>query len=88
MVKSLFLPLMAEWYDKIKLGEKKTEFREVKPYWSTRLKVRPDVVIFARGYTSERMAFEVKGVSVVPGLGTDLNIDAPVFAIDLGKRIG
>lgn len=30
--------LKKEWYDKIKSGEKTVEYREVKPYWSTRLK--------------------------------------------------
>lgn len=114
MVKNLFLPLQAVWYDKIKSGEKTTEYRKVKPYWMKRLNIEsvdfcnikhdgetvckrgsinwhsglwPDVVIFSRGYTSERMAFEIERISVVPGLGTDLKIDAPVFAIKLGKRI-
>ena len=27
-----------EWFDKIKSGEKKIEYREYKPYWITRIK--------------------------------------------------
>jgi hypothetical protein len=114
MDKNLFLPLAAVWYDKIKSGEKTTEYRELKPYWMKRLNVKsvnilgkknsdgperrpasinwnsglwPDFVIFSRGYTSERICFEISGVSVVPGINSDLKIDAPVFAIKLGKRI-
>lgn len=33
----LIFPLKKEWYDKIKNGEKKIEYREVKPYWTSRL---------------------------------------------------
>lgn len=30
--------LKKEWYEKIKSGCKKVEYREVKPYWTARLK--------------------------------------------------
>ena len=33
----LIFPLKKQWYDKIKTGEKTIEYREVKPYWATRL---------------------------------------------------
>lgn len=32
----LIFPLKKQWYDKIKSGEKTVEYREVKPYWSSR----------------------------------------------------
>lgn len=32
----LIFPLKKEWYEKIKSGEKTVEYREVKPYWTTR----------------------------------------------------
>lgn len=32
----LIFPLKKEWYEKIKSGEKTIEYREVKPYWSSR----------------------------------------------------
>lgn len=32
----LIFPLKKQWYEKIKSGEKKIEYREVKPYWSKR----------------------------------------------------
>ena len=33
----LIFPLKKEWYEKIKSGEKTVEYRELKPYWSSRL---------------------------------------------------
>lgn len=34
----LIFPLKKEWYEKIRNGEKKIEYREVKPYWTVRLR--------------------------------------------------
>lgn len=34
----LVFPLKKEWYEKYKSGEKTVEYREVKPYWTKRLK--------------------------------------------------
>lgn len=36
----IIFPLKKEWYEKIKSGEKKIEYREVKPYWEKRLTVK------------------------------------------------
>lgn len=33
----LIFPLKKEWYEKIRSGEKKIEYREVKPYWMKRV---------------------------------------------------
>lgn len=35
--KILDLPLKKEWYNMIESGEKKEEYREIKPYWIKRL---------------------------------------------------
>lgn len=32
----LILPIKKKWFDMIKSGEKKEEYREIKPYWSKR----------------------------------------------------
>lgn len=32
----LILPIKKKWYDMIFLGEKKEEYREIKPYYETR----------------------------------------------------
>lgn len=36
-MKTLHLVLKAKWYDMIASGEKKEEYREIKPYWKKRL---------------------------------------------------
>lgn len=33
----LILPIKKKWYDMILSGEKKEEYREIKPYWTKRL---------------------------------------------------
>ena len=35
--KTLKLTLCRQWFDLIKSGEKKEEYREIKPYWINRL---------------------------------------------------
>lgn len=60
----LTLPIKKKWFDMIKSGEKKEEYREIKDYWTTRffhhLKstvsyefdiVRSGYVIFKNGYS-------------------------------------
>ena len=37
MSKTLHLVLKAKWYDMIERGEKREEYREIKPYWEKRL---------------------------------------------------
>lgn len=37
MCNTLYLPLKKKWFDMIKSGEKKEEYREIKPYYEKRL---------------------------------------------------
>ena len=37
MNKILHLPLKKQWYNMIESGEKREEYREIKPYWNKRL---------------------------------------------------
>lgn len=62
----LDLPLKAEWYDMIESGEKKEEYREIKPYWIKRLCIRfvckmcdgaPEMVCFIPRYTHVRFRY-------------------------------
>lgn len=34
----LILPIKKKWFDKIQSGEKKEEYREIKPYYTTRFR--------------------------------------------------
>lgn len=56
--KTLYLPLKKQWYEMIERGEKREEYREMKPYWQKRLTGRIDAVSFSYGYTKRRMTFE------------------------------
>ncbi len=51
----LILPIESEWLDMIVAGEKKEEYREIKPYWTARLRNyfksgKPRIVCLRAGY--------------------------------------
>jgi hypothetical protein len=48
-MKILELPLKKEWYNMIESGEKREEYREIKPYWSKRI-VGVDKPLFSHRY--------------------------------------
>jgi len=70
----LVLPIKKKWFDMILSGEKKEEYREIKPYWMTRFKnvfqmypysyipEEDDVqeVIFRNGYSSKAPTFKAR----------------------------
>lgn len=98
MTETLDLVLKGVWYDMIDSGEKKEEYREIKPYWKKRFRrcfkgkwfYSPYTrVRFHRGYTSKYvMCYEVKEFKI--GFGR-VDWGAPahkrVFIIVLGKRL-
>lgn len=47
MTKILYLPLKKQWYDMIESGEKREEYREIKPYWNKRLMGNPVGPLFS-----------------------------------------
>lgn len=64
-MKTLTLSLKKQWFDMIKSGEKKEEYREIKPFWKKRLRSvvlktdlstvyegfqRYDTLVFTLGY--------------------------------------
>lgn len=49
--KTLFLILTRHWFEMIASGEKKEEYREIKPYWTKRLYKKYDTVTFQMGYS-------------------------------------
>lgn len=65
------LVLKGKWYDLIKSGEKKEEYRADTPYWRRRISnfvwslangAGHLVVAFSRGYRKPDMFFELKGI--------------------------
>lgn len=69
-MKILHLTLKKKWFDMIASGEKKEEYREMKPYWEKRLVGKSyDAVSFRNGYTKDApsMTVEIYWISVAFG---------------------
>lgn len=88
----LIFPLKKEWYKKIKNGEKKIEYREVKDYWTKRIFGHNPFTgeytfypfcYFRCGYTRDLIEASIIKVEIINGKDTDLHIDKPVYAIHL-----
>jgi hypothetical protein len=61
----LQLNLAQLWFDQIASGEKRTEYREAKPYWPQRLEGRQyDLIEFRNGYATDafRMLVEFRSL--------------------------
>jgi len=72
-MKILYLTIKKKWFDLIKSGKKKIEYREIKHYWEKRLfegngkKLKHfDYIIFTNGYKkdSPKLKVEYKGLSL------------------------
>ena len=88
MVKILHLTLKKKWFDLIKSGKKKVEYREVKDYWTARLCPvtyikKFDFIVFRNGYgkKSPRIKVEWKGMDYEEFEGK------MCYAIKLGKVV-
>ena len=46
----LTLPIKKKWFDMIKSGEKKEEYREIKPYWTKRFENNLNEVVLNMNY--------------------------------------
>lgn len=86
-MKTLYLPLKKQWYEMIERGEKREEYREMKPYWQKRLTGRIDAVCFSYGYTKRRMTFECAGITTGQGRPEWGAPDHETFIIKLGTRL-
>lgn len=69
----LILPLKRMWFAKIWNGEKRTEYRAVKPYWTKRIGAwiddnTPRFIMFQIGYAKDglRLLVQTTGVDVGP----------------------
>ena len=96
--KVLHLNLKKKWFDMIASGEKKEEYREIKPHWIKRLKdhslTNPkafqhyDVVCFRNGYQKDapEMWVDFKGIRVGKAKSEwSDNWQGLVFIIELGR---
>jgi hypothetical protein len=87
--KPLWLTLKKEWFDMIANGKKKEEYREIKPYWDSRLNKDYDFVIFRNGYAKDAPIMYIHINDIRKGIG-DKKWGAPeyeVYIIELGDII-
>ena len=74
-MKTLHLTLKKKWFDQILAGTKKIEYREIKPYWTTRLFDKAgkpkkfDIIEFRNGYSKDcrKMRVEFKELRINKG---------------------
>ena len=96
-MKILELNLKKKWFDMILSGEKKEEYREIKPYWISRLMDKQtnffrkfDAVRFKNGYSKDAPNFliEFKDICIDYGYsGWGADIGETYFVIKLGNSI-
>lgn len=93
----LIFNLKKEWFEKIKSGEKTHEYREVKPYWKSRLRypihllesgeIKRFPADIVCGYPSKNdfskiIEIEILSIKIVDGKNTDLKLDTDVYDIE------
>lgn len=87
-LKVLHLTLKKEWFDMIASGEKTQEYREIKPYWQSRLVDKHyDIVELRNGYGHNVPKLRMKLDSIRIGVGNPA-WGAPeneVFVLSLSK---
>lgn len=70
-MKILHLTLKKKWFDMIASGEKREEYREIKPYWNGRfVNKKYNVIHFRNGYSKDcpNMFVELKDIKIGTGL--------------------
>lgn len=92
--KTLFLTLKKEFFDQIKCGEKKFEYRDYKKHWIQRLMNTDgtfktyDFILFRNGYHRDapQMTVKFKGIKIIKEKTTWLS-HKKYFEIELGEII-
>lgn len=86
--KILHLTLKKKWFDMIASGEKKEEYREIKPYWNKRLNKKYDLIKFRNGYSKNSPTMLIELKEIVQSLGIiewGAPEAQPVYILRLGK---
>ena len=64
-MKKLHLILKHFWYYMVETGKKTVEYRRNTTFWKRRiLEVKPQIVIFHKGYSKETMTFGISEIKV------------------------
>ena len=85
-MKILDLPLKKEWYNMIESGEKKEEYREIKPFWIKRLtNLNHDSLLFSYRNRYQQIPYkDYTHVRFRYGY-TKKTMTFPITSIDFGK---
>lgn len=87
----LHLTLHRKWFDMILSGQKREEYREMKPYWNLRLaRRRYDAISFRNGYAKDAPQMLVELKEHLSGLGIiewGAPAETPVHILRLGRII-
>lgn len=78
----LILPIKKKWFDMIKSGEKKEEYREVKTYWFTRFKNNID------GLYDEKLVIHLAKGRVIFQNGYQKNAPKIMCKVDITTDLG
>lgn len=87
----LHLTLKKKWFDMIASGEKREEYRELKPYWHKRLMGKGktyDAIKFRNGYSKDSPTMVVELKEICSSLGIvewGAPEGQPVYILRLGK---
>lgn len=93
MSKVLILNLKKEYFNDIKKGDKKFEYRLVKPFWEKRLNKSYDFIEIRLGYpkstdSDKILKFKWNGFNEIELLHKEFGSDpVKVFAIDLSEKV-
>ena len=68
-MKVLHMTLKKKWFDLILSSVKTEEYREIKPYWDTRLSKEYDIIRFRNGYKKDSPVFDVELKGIKKGTG-------------------
>ena len=70
IMKILHLTLKQKWFDLIASGDKKEEYRDIKPYWDRRLNNNKfDAIQFRNGYSQHAPSMLIELKEHLSGLG-------------------
>lgn len=86
--KVLTLSVKKEWFDMIVAGEKKEEYREIKPYWIKRLTTNCEVVydVVAETYCGKVLYRPYTHVLFINGYGDDKpRVEKAIEWIDIDR---
>jgi hypothetical protein len=86
-VRVLYMQVKKKYFRLILRGEKTTEYREIKPYWTKKLARSYDVIVFQVGYhaTAPRLTVEYKGYGVENIFYAITNEQKDCYALRLGE---